>query len=263
MERAFDERATIEHRPHNGMARVTEEAEPWWRSKLVVTVLGVLAAAVAPSTVAIHGGLSKMRELELAAQQRDKELGLATVQKTRELELAREQKDKDLALVQEQHAHKVLIDLLDRVIDPDIDPEVRQPLLRFLAQYPGGPFQEWARSELALVNPAVDKIVRIRSEAHDKEASVRKMSDELKATRDELVALKKSHDPRAKAKARQVRTALKGLVGEQKSARTEAQRLRAQLKAAKNPSGVVRVRPPRALKRMLKSAVRQTLSVRP
>jgi len=262
MERVFSEAGTIDPSIPGVEVRAQARAEPWWRSTLAVTVLGTLVAAIAPTTAAIHGGYTRLKELGLAEAQQAKELALAREQKGKELALAREQRDKDLALVQQEHSHKVLIDLLDRVIDPDNDPEVREALLRFLAQYPGGPFQKWATGELERVKPVVERIVRLRTEARDKEASVGKMGADLQARSEQLRALRRSRDPRARAEAAKARVALTELVKKQKAAGAEARRLQAQLHAAKNPSAAIRRIPrPRAWKGLLESAGPRSLRI--
>ena len=147
--------------------------ETWWQSKIVITILGALAAAVAPVTSAIN---------------RSAELKLTYAQKDRELELARAQKDRELALAQKQQNEKVQMEYLSLAIDKkNHDAEERAQVLRFLeVALKDEAIGAWATAERARTEQQLTLTIR------DKDAEASTQTAQLVEVQRQLVKLSRA-----------------------------------------------------------------------
>jgi chromosome segregation ATPase len=100
---------------------------PWWRSKLTITVLGGLIAAIAPTTSGIHGCVSK-----------DREIGLARI----------------------AQAHDIRLKYLDRAIDPTKTPVYRKQVLELLAEMSehGEETMRWAKAQIEVISAEIEEL---------------------------------------------------------------------------------------------------------
>jgi len=136
---------------------------PWWQSGLVVTVLGALAAAVAPVTVAIQENIRKQQEL---------------------------------ALAEKDQYYKMRMAYLDLAVDPARSPADRRVVLRFLKAVikDDDALASWADSELKEVD---QQLVDLNEELKKKTAELEaksKAEAEARAQLDELRRTKEASD---------------------------------------------------------------------
>lgn len=107
-----------------GESGAGQGSTPWWHSKLLVTLITVIGAAIAPLTAWL------------------------SAHKERELETARHAHAAELQLQQQQHA--IRIEFFEKVVTPSIamTPESRLEALRyFRAVLPPGDLRKWAELE--------------------------------------------------------------------------------------------------------------------
>jgi hypothetical protein len=143
--------------------RKRRTVQPWWKSKVVVTLLGTLAAAVAPVTVGVQSYIQKQKELAIA--ERDQEF-------------------------------KIRLAYLDLAIDPARTPADRAIVLRFLKEAThDDALSGWAGNELGLVNQELDRLKQDLAKAQEALAAQEKAEREARA---ELERLRQLNDANEK-----------------------------------------------------------------
>jgi hypothetical protein len=186
---------------------------PWWKSKVVVTLLGTLAAAVAPLTVGVQNYIEKQKQLAIAEREQDFKMRMA---------------------------------YLDLAIDPTRTPADRAIVLRFLKDTTHDPaLSTWANNELGLVN---EELGRLEAELKAKLAALAAQAKAEEEAKAKLEALR----GQAKAPSEQVQkaeTALAEARGKKESVEAETEEVRnkmvpgATLKATSEAEGAERSSP--------------------
>ncbi|HLL82297.1 MAG TPA: hypothetical protein VK420_06585 [Longimicrobium sp.] len=144
-------------------SRKRRTAYPWWKSKVVVTLLGTLAAAVAPVTVGVQSYI---------------------------------QKQKELAIAEREQEFKIRLAYLDLAIDPARTPADRAIVLRFLKEAThDDALSGWAGNELGLVNQELDRLKQELAKAQEALAAQEKAEREARA---EVERLKQLNDANEK-----------------------------------------------------------------
>jgi hypothetical protein len=127
---------------------------PWWKSKVVVTLLGALAAAVAPVTVGVQNYIEKQKQLAISERDQDFKMHMA---------------------------------YLDLAIDPARTPADRAIVLRFLkGTTHDTALAAWASNELNVVQQELARLQQDLERKQEALAAQRRAEQEAKAKVDAL-----------------------------------------------------------------------------